>query len=203
MQRAPWLQFAKSLCNSDKQFYMVSLTLIRADSSASLQSVQLDSSCSSDYSLIQHQSTAAVAWGNIKNEVLWLSCMSPWASCIAVDSIQSGRKHVPWHCCVAFACNSWLGSCGRASLDLAWQIWLAACNHFESSGRCGRLTLFIVAVCESHLTCISQLYTLWLIEICWCIRLADYGHHMSCMLTQWTCSWCAGLDHSNRLLAWI
>jgi hypothetical protein len=35
VQRAPWLQFAKSHCNSNKQFYMVSLTLIRAHSSVS------------------------------------------------------------------------------------------------------------------------------------------------------------------------
>lgn len=63
---------------------------------------------------------------------------------------------------------------------------------FESSGRCGRLTLFCVAVCEHHVTCMSQLYTLWLIEICWCTRLADYGHDMCCLLSQWTCSWCAG-----------
>ena len=71
------------------------------------------------HSSIQHQFTAAVAWANIKNQVLWLSCMSPCAICAAVDSIQSARKHVAWHCRVAFAGNSWLGSCGRASLVLA------------------------------------------------------------------------------------
>lgn len=30
MQQEPWLQFAKSHCSSDKQFYMVSLSLTRA-----------------------------------------------------------------------------------------------------------------------------------------------------------------------------
>lgn len=55
-------------------------------------------------------------------------------------------------------------------------------NHAGSSGRCARLILSNVAICDYHVACMSQLCTLRSIQLGWRIRLANYGHHMSCML---------------------